>query len=293
MKKSKKSSKNIPYKKSSNKSIVYNPIQEDYNILEKDLKEEDKNRILNKKLSNDENNIINLQNKVRMLESKTNRLQSMNEIFLDLLKNQQRINKHHIKQNPNFIKQFENRYNNINRGSIFPEEYNRPRMRKSNSQLEMFNAKDIKYYKEPIKLMQEQLKAYIFQTTLDRRRQEYLINEQIQDIKSEVNNRLLKLENQQKLQLNTIMNSINNGSYNNFDSIAQRLMIQQRDRENLEEFMEEKLNNLKNINNKYNRNLNYNMLEFDNRYFNKGLDYINNKNNDNHNYNSYNNNYFG
>ena len=79
----------------------------------------------------------------------------------------------------------------------------------------MFNIKDIKYYKEPIKLMQEQLKAYIFQTTLDRRRQEYLMNEQINDIKSEVHNRLLKLENQQRLNMESIANSINTGSYYN------------------------------------------------------------------------------
>ena len=290
MKKSQKSSKNKIYKKKSNKSITYNPIQEDYNNYEQIQKEEDKNRILNKKLSNDENNIINLQNKVRMLENKTNRLQSMNEIFLDLLKNQQRINKHHIKQNPNFINQFENRYNNVNMGPIFPEELNRPKMRKSSSQLAMFNARDIKYYKEPIKLMQEQLKAYIFQTTLDRRRQEYLINEQINDLRSEVNNRLLKLEHQQKLSLDSIMNSVNTGSYNNFNTIAQRLMIQQKDRENLEDFMEEKIKNFTNINNKYNRNFNYNMMEINNRYFNNDFDYINNRNNDNINYN---NNYFG
>ena len=290
MKKSQKSSKNKIYKKKSNKSITYNPIQEDYNNYEQIQREEDKNRILNKKLSNDENNIINLQNKVKMLENKTNRLQSMNEIFLDLLKNQQRINKHHIKQNPNFINQFENRYNNVNMGPIFPEELNRPKMRKSSSQLAMFNARDIKYYKEPIKLMQEQLKAYIFQTTLDRRRQEYLINEQINDLRSEVNNRLLKLEHQQKLSLDSIMNSVNTGSYNNFNTIAQRLMIQQKDRENLEDFMEEKIKNFTNINNKYNRNFNYNMMEINNRYFNNDFDYINNRNNDNINYN---NNYFG
>ena len=290
MKKSQKSSKNKIYKKTCNKSIAYNPIQEDYNNYEQVQREEDKNRILNKKLSNDENNIINLQNKVRMLENKTNRLQSMNEIFLDLLKNQQRINKHHIKQNPNFINQFENRYNNVNMGPIFPEELNRPKMRKSSSQLAMFNAKDIKYYKEPIKLMQEQLKAYIFQTTLDRRRQEYLINEQINDLRSEVNNRLSKLEHQQKLSLDSIMNSVNTGSYNNFNTIAQRLMIQQKDRENLEDFMEEKIKNFTNINNKYNRNFNYNMMEINNRYFNNDFDYINNRNNDNINYN---NNYFG
>ena len=240
-------------------------------------------------MANDENTITNLKNKVKMLENKTNRLQSMNEIFLDLLKNQQKINKNHIKQNPDFIQRFENRFNNISTNPIYPPEYNKLKMKKSNSQLSMFNIKDIKYYREPIKIMQEQLKAYIFQTTLDRRRQEYLINEQINDIRSEVNNRLLKLEHQQKLQLDSIMNTVNTGSYNNFNSIAQRLMIQQRDRENLEDFMEEKLKNLTNINNKYNRNFNYNMMEINNRYFNNDFDYINNRNNNI----NYNNNYFG
>ena len=240
-------------------------------------------------MSNDENMISNLKNKVKMLESKTNRLQSMNEIFLDLLKNQQKINKHHSRHNPDFISQFENRYNNISTSPIYPPEYNQLKMKKSSSQLNMFNAKDIKYYKEPIKLMQEQLKAYIFQTTLDRRRQEYLINEQISDLKSEVNNRLLKLENQQKLQLSTITNSINTGSYKNFESIAHRLMIQQRDRENIQDFMEEKLKNIVDINNKYNRNLN-NTILLNNRYFNNGIHYINNQSNNN---NYKNNDYFG
>ena len=268
--------------KSSNNSMEYNPIQEDYD-------ENAKTRMFNKKIANNEDTILALRNKVKMLENKTNRLQSMNEIFLDLLKNQQKINKQHIKQNPDFIERFENRFNNISTNPMYPPEYNNLKMRKSSSQLAMFNARDIKYYKEPIKLMQEQLKAYIFQTTLDRRRQEYLINEQINDIRSEVNNRLLKLEHQQKLQLDSIMNTVNTGSYNNFNSIAQRLMIQQRDRENLEDFMEEKLKNIININNKYNRNFNYNMMEINNRYFNNDFDYINNRNNNI----NYNNNYFG
>ena len=86
------------------------------------------------------------------------------------------------------------------------------------------------------------------------------------------------------------MNSVNTGSYNNFNTIAQRLMIQQKDRENLEDFMEEKIKNFTDINNKYNRNFNYNMMEINNRYFNNDFDYINNRNNDNINYN---NNYFG
>ena len=211
-----------------------------------------------------------------MLENKTNRLQSMNEIFLDLLKNQQKINKNHLRQNPDFIQRFENRFNNISTNPIYPPDYNKIKMKKSNSQLNMFSIKDIKYYKEPIKIMQEQLKAYIFQTTLDRRRQEYLINEQINDLRNEVRNRLLKLEHQQQLQLSTIRNSINTGSYNNLDSITQKLLIQQRDRENLENFMEEKLSNLTSINRRYNGNINdNNPININNRYFNNNIDSTN------------------
>ena len=211
-----------------------------------------------------------------MLENKTNRLQSMNEIFLDLLKNQQKINKNHLRQNPDFIQRFENRFNNISTNPIYPPENNKIKMKKSNSQLNMFSIKDIKYYKEPIKIMQEQLKAYIFQTTLDRRRQEYLINEQINDLRNEVRNRLLKLEHQQQLQLSTIRNSINTGSYNNLDSITQKLLIQQRDRENLENFMEEKLSNLTSINRRYNGNINdNNPININNRYFNNNIDSTN------------------
>ena len=238
-------------------------------------------------MANDENTITNLKNKVKMLENKTNRLQSMNEIFLDLLKNQQKINKNHLRQNPDFIQRFENRFNNISTNPIYPPEYNKIKMKKSNSQLNMFSIKDIKYYKEPIKIMQEQLKAYIFQTTLDRRRQEYLINEQINDLRNEVRNRLLKLEHQQQLQLSTIRNSINTGSYNNLDSITQKLLIQQRDRENLENFMEEKLNNLKNINKKYNGNNNNNQIYINNRFLDNNYNY-NPTNNQ-----SKNNNFFG
>ena len=233
---------------------------------------------------------MNLKNKIKLLENKTSRLQSMNEIFLDLLKNQQKINKNNIKKNPDYIKQFENSYNNINMGPIFQDENNRPSMRKSNSQLNMFSAKDIKYYKGPIKLMQEQLKAYIFQTTLDRRRQEYLFNEKINDIKNEINDRLLKLEHRQQLQFSSIMNSINTGSYGDFKSISQKLMFQQKDKENLEEYIKGKLEDLNKINNQYSKNFNYNMLKFNNMYFNNDFDYINNKNINNE-YN-YDNNYF-
>lgn len=222
----------------------------------------------NEKFENekDKNNniIMNLKNKIKMLENKTNRLQSMNEVFLDLLKKQDKsINNLRNESNNfyldndyprtyNLINNFKHRYNDLESSYPINDEYSRPRLRKSNSQLDMFSVRDIKFYKEPIKLMQEQLKAYIFQTTLDRRRQEYLLNEQINDIKSEVNNRLLRLENQQRLQLSSLANYIQNGGYNNnFDSIANRLSVQQRERENLEEFMNEKLRGLVNSNNRY------------------------------------------
>ena len=242
----------------------------------------------NKKYRNNYETIQQLKNKITMLENKTNRLQSMNDVFLDLLKNQQKINKQNSRQNSNFINQFENRYENIRIPPIHPNDFDRPRLRKSNSQLDMFNIKDIKYYKEPIKLMQEQLKAYIFQTTLDRRRQEYLMNEQINDIKSEVHNRLLKLENQQRLNMESIANSINTGSYyNNFETIEQRLLINQKDRENLEEFMDEKFRNLRNINNNYN----INQMNMKNMYLNDNL--MNNINYMNYINDNRSNNYFG
>ena len=125
----------------------------------------------------------------------------MNEVFLDLLKKQQKsINNNNINLNNNYdydnyiIHKYRNRYDDLNMyNNPINNEFERPKLRKSNSQLDMFSIKDIKYYKEPIKLMQEQLKAYIFQTTLDRRREEYLLNEQINDIKSEVKNRLTRL----------------------------------------------------------------------------------------------------
>ena len=236
-------------------------------------------------LEKEKNNdiIANLKNKITMLENKTNRLQSMNEVFLDLLKKQQRsidnnnrnsnINFHNDYDYDNYIMhKYRNRYDDLDNiyNNPINNEFERPKLRKSSSQIDMFSIKDIKYYKEPIKLMQEQLKAYIFQTTLDRRREEYLLNEQINDIKNEVNNRLTRLENQHKLQLNSLANSINNGGYN-FDSLANRLSIYQRERENFEEFMDEKLNKLANINN----SMNNNRIDLNNKY----------------NYNNYNNNY--
>ena len=202
-----------------------------------------------------------------MLENKTNRLQSMNEVFLDLLKKQQKaINKN---SNPNndidnenyFLHKYRNRYDDLNmNNNPINSELERPKLRKSNSQLDMFSIKDIKYYKEPIKLMQDQLKAYIFQTSLDRRREQYLINEQINDIKSEVKNRLTRIENQNRLQLSSLVNSLNNGGYS-FESLASRLSIYQRERENLEEFMDDKLKKLVNIN----KSMNSNGMELNNR----------------------------
>ena len=210
---------------------------------------------------------MNLKNKINMLENKTNRLQSMNEVFLDLLKKQQKsINNNNINLNNNYdydnyiIHKYRNRYDDLNMyNNPINNEFERPKLRKSNSQLDMFSIKDIKYYKEPIKLMQEQLKAYIFQTTLDRRREEYLLNEQINDIKSEVKNRLTRLENQHRLQLNSLANSINNGGYN-FDSLANRLTVYQREKENFEDFMDEKLSRLININ----KSINNNRMEYNN-----------------------------
>ena len=216
-----------------------------------------------------------------MLENKTNRLQSMNEVFLDLLKKQQKT----IYQNQNngmnnnqkdydnyILHKYRNRYDDINmNNNPINSELERPKLRKSNSQLDMFSIKDIKYYKEPIKLMQEQLKAYIFQTTLDRRREEYLINEQINDIKSEVKDRLTRLENQQRLQLSSLANSMNNGGYN-FENVMNRLSVYQRERENFEEFMDEKLNRLANIN----KSINNNRPELNNRYNNNFIYNINN-----------------
>ena len=203
-----------------------------------------------------------------MLENKTNRLQSMNEVFLDLLKKQQKaINKN---SNPNneidddyyFLHKYKNRYDDLNmNNNPINSELERPKLRKSNSQLDMFSIKDIKYYKEPIKLMQDQLKAYIFQTSLDRRREQYLINEQINDIKSEVKNRLTRIENQNRLQLSSLVNSLNNGGYS-FESLANKLSIYQRERENLEEFMDDKLKKLVNIN----KSMNSNGMELNNRY---------------------------
>ena len=214
--------------------------------------------------------IMNLRNKIAMLENKTNRLQSMNEVFLDLLKKQQKsINKNSNQYNDidydNVVMhKYRNRYDDLNiNNNPINSELERPKIRKSNSQLDMFSIKDIKYYKEPIKLMQDQLKAYIFQTTLDRRREQYLLNEQINDIKSEVKNRLTRIENQNRLQLSSLANSLNNGGYN-FESMANRLSIYQREKENLEEFMDEKLNKLININ----KSMSNNEMIFNNRYNN-------------------------
>ena len=105
--------------------------------------------------------------------------------------------------------------------------------------------------------MHEQLKAYIFQTTLDKRRQEYLINEQISDLKNEIHNRLSRLESHKKIQMNTLANSINKNGFYNFDSVAKRLFIYQRERENLAEYIDDKLNRMVNISNNNMRNNKY------------------------------------
>ena len=223
---------------------------------------------------------MNLKNKIINLENKTNRLQSMNEVFLDLLKKQQKEinNKYYNNENNDYddyiLHKYKKRYDYLDgpNNPINNEFSSKPNLRKSNSQLDMFSIKDIKYYKEPIKLMQEQLKAYIFQTTLDRRREEYLINEQMNDIKSEVKNRLTRLENQHRLQISSLENSIKNGGYGDFDSLANKLYVYQRERENLEQFMDEKLNGLINLN----KNMYNNSRELNSNNFNN----MNNYNND-------------
>lgn len=223
---------------------------------------------------------MNLKNKIINLENKTNRLQSMNEVFLDLLKKQQKEinNKYYNNENNDYddyiLHKYKKRYDYLDgpNNPINNEFSSKPNLRKSNSQLDMFSIKDIKYYKEPIKLMQEQLKAYIFQTTLDRRREEYLINEQMNDIKSEVKNRLTRLENQHRLQISSLENSIKNGGYGDFDSLANKLYVYQRERENLEQFMDEKLNGLINLN----KNMYNNRRELNSNNFNN----MNNYNND-------------
>ena len=223
---------------------------------------------------------MNLKNKIINLENKTNRLQSMNEVFLDLLKKQQKEinNKYYNNENNDYddyiLHKYKKRYDYLDgpNNPINNEFGSKPNLRKSNSQLDMFSIKDIKYYKEPIKLMQEQLKAYIFQTTLDRRREEYLINEQMNDIKSEVKNRLTRLENQHRLQISSLENSIKNGGYGDFDSLANKLYVYQRERENLEQFMDEKLNGLINLN----KNMYNNRRELNSNNFNN----MNNYNND-------------
>lgn len=114
----------------------------------------------NEKFENekDKNNniIMNLKNKIRMLENKTNRLQSMNEVFLDLLKKQDRsINNLRNDSNNfyldndyprtyNLINNFKHRYNELESSYPINEEYSRPRLRKSNSQLDMFSMKSLR-----------------------------------------------------------------------------------------------------------------------------------------------------
>ena len=130
----------------------------------------------------------------------------------------------------------------------------------------MYDLRELKYYQKPIKLMHEQLKAYIFQTTLDKRRQEYFINEQISDLKNEINNRLSRLESHQKIQMNTLANSIYKNGFNNFDSIAKKLFIYQRERENLADYMDDKLNKMITINNNMDNN---SYRRYNNNFFNR------------------------
>jgi hypothetical protein len=106
-------------------------------------------------------------------------LQSLNDVFLDILKKQQReiVGGKQPDDYDIILHKYKKRYDYLD-GPDNPLNYDitsKGRLGRSNSQLNMFNIKDIKYYREPIKIMQEQLKAYIFQTTLDRRRQEYIL----------------------------------------------------------------------------------------------------------------------
>ena len=59
----------------SSKKYDSNSKREDYYKMQLELEKEKNNDI-----------IMNLKNKITILENKTNRLQSMNEVFLDLLK---------------------------------------------------------------------------------------------------------------------------------------------------------------------------------------------------------------
>jgi hypothetical protein len=255
----------------------------------------------NKEISNQI--INNLKRKLVDLENKTSRLQSLNEIFLDLLKKQQKqiISGNPQQQMDNYdliLHKYRKKYDYLDIPSN-PINNEFRKMGRSNSQLDMFNIKDIKYYKEPIKMMQDQLKAYIFQSTLDRRRDEYLLNEQINDIKSEVKNRLLRLENQNRLQLYSLANSIKTGEgYNNFSYLANRITASQRERENFEQYLNNKLNGISNINqfvnhnsnktyfDEFSNNNNYN--SYNNRYMNE-MNNMNNNNMINDNINSMNN----
>ena len=247
----------------------------------------------NKEISNQI--INNLKRKLVDLENKTSRLQSLNEIFLDLLKKQQKqiISGNPQQQMDNYdliLHKYRKKYDYLDIPSN-PINNEFRKMGRSNSQLDMFNIKDIKYYKEPIKMMQDQLKAYIFQSTLDRRRDEYLLNEQINDIKSEVKNRLLRLENQNRLQLYSLAN-------NNFSYLANRITASQRERENFEQYLNNKLNGISNINqfvnhnsnktyfDEFSNNNNYN--SYNNRYMNE-MNNMNNNNMINDNINSMNN----
>ena len=102
-----------------------NSKKEDYYKIQLEL-EKEKNKEI----------IMNLNNKITMLENKTNRLQSMNEVFLDLLKKQQRSinNNNIIKQNNNYdydnyiMHKYRNRYDDLNMyNNPINNEFERPK----------------------------------------------------------------------------------------------------------------------------------------------------------------------
>ena len=198
-----------------------------------------------KKDNDDQTFLINkLQKKIDFLENKTNRLESMNEVFFDLFKKQNKVNNINI---DDYNNNFSNNYNLNNNNNILSEQETPSRkMRKSKSQIDMFSVKDLKYYRKPIKIMQDQLKAYIFQTTLDRRRQEFLLNEQINDLKSEVRNRLLKLENQNRLQMNSLAYCMSKDNYDNsyFNRLTNQMYNNQKEIEYLKQTYDNQLNNI-------------------------------------------------
>lgn len=98
-------------------------------------------------------------------------------------------------------------------------------------------------YAAPLRDFQEEMKAYLFQNQLDKRRQEYLIDEQLGDIKNEIKNRLSRLENQQKLQIDSLAYCMKHGNENNFERLTKDLFTKIPINDT-EEYYERKLDDL-------------------------------------------------